>query len=836
MNAPNLLRQALRMMARDWRGGELRLLAAALVIAVAAVTSVGFFVDRVRQGLQRDAAQTMGGDAVLESDHPIDPGWIAATAGSGLQSAQTVSFPSMALGDGPGDATLLVAVKAVTANYPLRGAMLLAEGSGTREATGVPAPGSAWVEAPVLTALGLRVGDTLRLGNERLRVAAVIAGEPDRLVQVMGFAPRVLINAADLAATGLIQPASRVSYRWLIAGEGAAVRALVADLGPRLGRGQHLETLDDARPEMQRTVGRADRFLGLVALLTVLIAAVAVSSAARRFSSRHLDACALMRCLGLSQGRIVALFACEFGAIGVLASIAGVAAGLVLHRVLMGLLAGLLQQDVPLPTAYPALQGLLCGVVLLLGFALPPLEQLRRVPPVRVLRRDVGTPRTRTFAAYLAGAAGFAVLLVWTAGDLKLGAIVGAGFLGCVAFFALVAHVLLRLLVRLRRADTGATPLGVAWRFALAAVQRRPAASVAQLVALSIGLTALLLLAVVRTDLIDQWRGQAPASAPNRFVINIQPEQREAVRAQLAAAGVADVVLEPMIRGRLIQLDGKPIRPEDYDDEQSRRLVEREFNLSYATEPPAHNQIVQGHWFAPTAPELSIEEGIARRLHIGLGQRLRFDVAGQTIDATVSSVRKLNWDSMRVNFFVIMSPALLDKTPQSFITSFYLPPGQAGATGELVHRFPNLTVIDIDLVLGQVRSLLDQLIGAAQFLFVFALAAGVLVLYTALVSSHDERVREAALLRALGASRRQLANAQTAEMLLMGALAGVLGSAGAAAIAWALARFAFEFDFTPHPWILAAGVAAGIAAALLGGWAGMRRILQTAPLASLRNA
>jgi putative ABC transport system permease protein len=587
---------------------------------------------------------------------------------------------------------------------------------------------------------------------------------------------------------------------------------------------------------MQRTIGRADRFLGLVALLTVLVAAVAVSSSARRFTARHLDACALMRCFGLSQGRIVALFAAEFAAIGVLASIAGVVAGLGLHLVLMGLLAGLLQQDVPLPTVYPALQGLLCGMVLLLGFALPPLEQLRRVSPVRVLRRDMGAPATRTFAAYLAGGAGFAVLLVWTAGDLKLGAIVGAGFLGCVAFFALVAHGLLRLLARLRRADTGATPLGVAWRFALAAVQRRPGASVAQLVALSIGLTALLLLAVVRTDLIDQWRGQAPADAPNRFVINIQPEQREAVHAQLAAAGVSGVLLEPMIRGRLVQVDGKAITPEDFDDEQSRRLVEREFNLSYGTEAPAHNEIVRGRWFAPTAPELSIEEGIAKRLHIGLGQRLRFDVAGQMVDATVTSVRKLNWDSMRVNFFVIMAPYLLSGAPQSFITAFYLPAAQADVTGALVHRFPNLTVIDIDLVLGQVRALLGQLIGAAQFLFLFALAAGVLVLYTALVSSHDERVREAALLRALGASRRQLANAQTAEMLLMGALAGVLGAVGAAAIAWALARFAFEFDFTPHAWIFAAGIAAGIAAALLGGWAGMRRILDTPPLASLRNA
>jgi putative ABC transport system permease protein len=829
-----LLPQALRMVGRDWRGGELRLLAIALVIAVAAVTSVGFFVDRVRAGLQHDAAQYLGGDAVVESDRPIDPRWVQDAAALGLQSALTVSFPSMAMADGPSDAAVLAGVKAVSDGYPLRGALELRDAAGRHPAEGIPPPGAAWVDAPLLQSLGIALGDPFRLGKLRLRAVAQIETEPDRRMQVMGFAPRILINRQDLDASGLVQPASRVGYRWLIAGGRAPVAALVASLKRRLERGQRLETLEDGRPEMQRTLERAQRYLGLVALLTALVAAVAVGSSARRFCARRLDDCALMRCFGVPQRRIVALYAWEFVLVGLLASGVGVVAGLGLHVALLRLLAGFVPPAVPFPGAAPAGQGLACGLVLLLGFGLPPLEQLRRVSPLRVLRRDVGAPTARVLLAYLAAMAAFAVLVAWTAGEIKLGAIVGLGFLACVALFGVLAWSVLGALQWLRRGRT--VPIAVTWRFAIAAVRRRPGASVAQLIALAVGLMSLLLLAIVRADLVDQWRGQVPAEAPNRFVINILPEQTAAIGERLAAAHIAGVAFEPMIRGRLIEIDGKAVGPESYDDERARGMVEREFNLSYRDRLPAHNELESGRWFAPGAAELSIESGIAKRLHIGLGQRLRFDVAGQSVAATVTSIRKVNWDSMRVNFFVILEPSLLRGAPQTWITSFHLPPGQSGLEPALVREFPNLTIIDIDQVLGQVRGMLDQVIAAAQFLFVFALAAGVLVLYTALVSSQDERVREAALLRALGASRRQLARAQWAEMALLGAVAGMLAATGAAAVAWALAHFAFEFDFVAHAWIWAAGIAGGVVASGLGGWAGMRRILETPPLASLREA
>jgi putative ABC transport system permease protein len=829
-----LPRLAARMARRDWRGGELRLLAAALVIAVAAVSSVGFFVDRVHQGMQRDAAQVLGGDAALESDRPIDAAWPRQAAAWGLQDARILSFPSMALSGRDADASTLVGVKAVSAGYPLRGVLRIDEGQGPRAARGIPAPGSAWVEAELLRSLGLQLGQSIRLGHVALRVSALVVAEPDRRLQVLGFAPRVLLNEADLAASGLVQPASRVSYRWTVAGTPDAVARLVAWLRPQLGRGQHLETLDEGQPDLQKNLERAQRFLGLVALVTVLIAAVAVGSAARRYARRRLDTCALLRCFGLAQREIAQIFFWEFLYVGLAASIAGVLAGLALHQVLLRELGSFLQGQTPWPSLVPAAQGIFCGLVLLLGFGLPPVEQLRRVAPLRVLRQDVGAPAAGTVLAYLAGAAGFAVLLFWTAGNARLGAIVGGGFLGGVALFAGVARGALRALQALRGERWQRLP--VAWRYAAAALQRRPAASVAQIVALAMGLMALLLLAIVRGDLVDQWRGQAPPQAPNRFFINIQPDQVAAIAARLRAAGLPEAALEPMVRGRLVAVDGRAIGPASFEDERTRNLVEREFNLSYRDDAPAHNRIVQGHWLAPGAQELSIEEGIAQRLHIGLGQRLRFDIAGQTVEATVSSLRAVDWDSMRVNFFVIMNPPLLRDMPQTFITSFRLPAGEAQLVPGLVRDFPNLTVIDTDQVLGQVRGLLDQLVDAVQFLSAFALAAGVLVLYTALAASHEERLRESALLRALGAARRQLAGAQAAEMALVGLLAGLLAAGGAAAIAWAMAHYAFDFAFRVPVWLVPAGVVAGVGAALLGGWAGLRRILQAPPLQSLRDA
>ena len=834
MSLADLFKQAARMAARDWRAGELRLLAAALVIAVAAVTSVGFLVDRIRIGLERDATQLLGADVVLSSDRPIGQAQRQAAQGAGLRTAETVVFPSMVISEKDAEATALAAVKAVSDGYPLRGRVRVAAGSEGADspAEGVPQPGTVWADAQAVNSLRIKVGQRLRLGERTFTVARIITLEPDRGAQFINFAPRVMLNLADLPSTQLIQPGARVTYRLLAAGEPAAARAYAKRLRAGLERGQQIESLEGGRPEMQRTLERAERFLALVALLAAMIAAVAVAVASRRFSLRHLDSCAMMRCLGLAQSDMFRLFALEFLYIGVAACAIGMAAGFGFHYLLIQALGSLLTTALPMPSLAPALQAGATGLVLLLGFSLPPLAQLRSVPPLRVLRKDVGAPSSRALAGYLVGLAGFLLLVVWAAGDLKIGGMTAGGFAAGVLVFALCAWGVLQLLAPLRTIGR----LGVSWRFAVAAVQRRPVAAVVQLIALAVGIMALLLLTVVRTDLVGAWRASVPPDAPNRFVINIQPDQAQAVGRRLREAGIADAPLHPMVRGRLIAVNGKAIGPEQFTSERAQRLVDREFNLTYSDQAPTHNPIVAGRWFAPDAAELSIEQGIAERLGISLGDELTFDIAGQRVEARATSLRKVDWDSLRANFFVIMPSRLLADQPKSYITAFHLPAERSAVAADLVRDMPNLTVLDMSAIFRQVQAVLDQVIAAIEFLFLFTLAAGVLVLYAALAATFDERVREAGLLRALGASREQLSRAQTAEMICLGALAGLLAAAAASAVGWSLARFAFEFDYTVAPWVFVAGIGGGVTCALAGGWLGLRNVLKSPPLATLREA
>ena len=835
MTLHRVLQQAARMTLRDWRAGELRLLAAALVIAVAAVTSVGFFVDRIRLGLERDATQLLGADVVVSGDQPMNGDLGEHARRGGLQVAQTVTFPSMAVNAANARLNTLAAVKAVSPGYPLRGAVRVQKSFAVpdRPATGIPEPGTVWVDGQVAASLRLEPGARVKLGEETFTVSELISIEPDRGAGFINFAPRVMLNLADLPATQLIQPGSRVTYRLLLAGERNAVRAYSAWLSERLGRGQQIESLEGGRPEMQRTLERAQRFLALVALLAAMIAAVAVAAAARRFSLRHLDSCAMMRCLGLAQREIFHLFSLEFVYVGLVACFIGVAAGFGFHFFLLQVLGSLIKTQLPLPSLLPALQGFVCGLVLLLGFALPPLAQLRAVPPLRVLRKDVGLPTTRALIGYAFGMVGFFALLLWSSNDLKVGGLTAGGFAVGVACFAGVAWLVLKALAPLR-AMTGRH--GISWRFAVAAVQRRPVATIVQLVALAVGLMALLLLTVTRTDLVNAWRRAAPPDAPNRFIINIQPDQVDGIAQRLRDAKIDDAPIHPMIRGRLIARNGTPIGPQGYNDERAQRLVEREFNLSYTETAPSHNRIVAGKWYAPDAAELSMEDGIAQTLRLSLGDMLTFDIAGSQVSAKVTSLRKVSWDSMRANFFVLMPPRLLESQPKSYMTAFHLAPDKATLTGDLLRDFPNLTIVDTSAIFRQIQAVLDQVIAAVEFLFGFTLVAGVLVLYAALASSHDERVREAGLLRALGASRQQLSRAQTAEMICLGGLAGLLAASGAAAIGWALARFAFEFEYVVTPWVFVLGIVGGAICALVGGWIGLRNVLKTPPLTTLREA
>ena len=827
---------AVLLFRRDWRSGDLRLLLVAVLVAVAAIASVGFFVDRMKQALSQQARQLLGADSVVSSDTPLPPQLFAQAKALGLTTGQTVGFPSMVSVAGR---TQLASVKAVSSNYPLRGQLRLASDlaaptAGDRAVVGAPKPGTAWADPQLFQAIGGKAQTRVELGESEIVVDNIITYEADRGTNFVNFAPRLLMAIEDLASTKLIQPASRVTYRMLVAGDPAQIKRF--EQGLKLERGQRIESLENGRPELRVTLDRAEKFLALVSLLTALLAAVAIALAARQFAQRHVDGCAVMKTLGLSQRRLQAALIGELFIVGLSAGCVGVLIGWGLHFALIGAIAGFLQLSLPSPSWIPVFQSLAAGLVLLMGFGAWPFLRLAGVPPLRVLRRDLGIAPASAMLAPALAAVSFAALMYWFAGDRRLASLSLLGFGAAAIVFSATAYGAVRLLSPLRSwlARIGAAP---ALRIALATWATRRAVTVVQTVALAVGLMALLLLTVTRNDLLDSWRRATPPDAPNRFLINIQPDQKDEVAKSLIAAGVAMPQLYPMVRGRLIAVNGKTVGPESFTDERAIRLIDREFNLSYGEQLPSHNQTIAGRWNDPNAMDVSVEQGVLQTLNLKLGDTLSFDVAGETVLLNLVGVRKLSWDSMKVNFFMFASPAALQSRPQTWITAYHQPLADALALdSKLVQRFPNLTVFDTGNIVRQVQQMLEQVIRAVQLLFVLTLAAGLVVLYAALASSRDERTREAGLMRALGATRRQLQWAQLLELGFSGALAGILAAAAALAVGLVLARQVFEFEYQPQWLGLLGGLLLGAAAAMLAGSFGLRLVLRTPPIQTLRNA
>ena len=834
----SFLRLGWRTLLRDLRAGELRLLMVAVTLAVAALTSVGFFADRLQGGLQRDALQLLGGDVVVASDNPTPQAFVDKAQALGLQTVGTMGFPTMGrASDAQGGASKLVALKSVAPGYPLRGTLKVADAPGAAEQAtrDIPAPGEVWVDAPLLDALGLAMGDQLLLGDAQLRIARIIVIEPDRGAGFMSFAPRVMLNAADVPATGLVQPASRITYRFAVAGQPAAVKAFSEWAAEEVKkpdvRAVRVESLESGRPEMRQTLDRAQKFLSLVALLAALLSAVAVALAARGFAADHLDASAMLRVLGQSQRTIAGAYTTEFALIGVFASALGVAVGYLVHNVFVLLLSGLVESALPAPSLWPVAFGLGMGLTLLLAFGLPPVLQLAQVPPLRVIRRDVGGLKPASLAVLCVGVAGFAALLLAVSSDLKLGLIAVGGFAGAVALFAGLSWVAVKLLRKSVNETTAPRWLVLATR----QISARPAYAVVQVSSLAVGLLALVLLVLLRTDLISSWRQATPPDAPNRFVINVMPEQADDFQKTLQTNGVAKYDWYPMIRGRLLAVNGQPVGPDNYTEDRAKRLVDREFNLSTAVQQPPHNQIVAGRWTENEAGAVSVEEGIAETLGLKLGDRLLFDIGGVQNEARITSLRKVDWGSMRANFFVMYPVQQLEGVAITYLAAYRAPEVQ-GFDNALVRQFPNITNVDMASTINQVQRVLDQVIRAVEFLFAFTLAAGLVVLFAAVTATREERAREFAIMRAVGARASLLRQVQRAELMGVGLLAGFLASAVAVGVGWGLARYVFDFAWTASLWVPLAGALAGAVLALLAGWWGLREVLRRPVVETLRRA
>ncbi|MDN3516242.1 FtsX-like permease family protein [Aquisalimonas lutea] len=822
-------RQGFRLLRRDWRAGEVRLLATAVVLAVTAITAVAWLADRVAAGTEGRAAELLAGDRALVSDRPIGDGPEELARELGLATTRTQEFASVVLA---GDETLLTAIKAVGDGYPLRGELLVGDNLDARRvaAEGVPSPGDVWVDPRILRQLGLDPGDPLDVGATTLTIDRVVFLEPDRSSGFRNFAPRVMMHRSDLPATELIQEGSRVRHRLLVAGDPDRVEAWESQVRPSLEQGARIATPGEQDPGVTRAMTAARRFLGLSALLTVVVGGVGMLLTIRRYAARHLDRVAVMRCLGATQRQVVAMLGWKMVWLGLFAGLVGTLLGYLVHALMLALVADLLP-PLPGPSLRPALVGLLTAQVILLGFALPTVLRLKRVPPLRVLRRDLGDDVYRGGGVYVFALAAVFALMWWQAGDLQLSLYVLGAVLGTLAALAAAAAVLIRVL-RLARGRRGNASL------LLSGLVRRPWTAVIQIMALGLGLMALLLLTLVRNDLLATWQDGVPDDAANYFLINIQPGEVEELTALLDDAGV-DTTLYPMVRGRLVGINERDVRPSDYEDPRTRRLVAREFNLSWLERLPEDNRIEVGAFWNPEPADpaqYSLEARMAERLGVGVGDVLHFNVAGERYSAPITNIRSVQWDSFNVNFFAVAAPGFLDDAPATYITSFYLPPERSRLLARLVDEFPSVTLIDVSAILDTVRSIMDQGARVVELMALLTLLSGIVVLLAALQVTREERQFESALLRALGARRRLIRRLAVTEFVLLGGVAGLLAGAGATLAGVVISRQLFDLEYAFNPWFPLIGAATGAGVVALAGWLATRRLYRVSPMRLLQDA
>jgi len=827
----NTLMLALRLLRRDWRAGELRVLVAALVIAVAAATAISFFTDRLGRAMVNQSADMLGADLALVSSRAVASAWLEQARQRGLRVAETLEFASVLL---KGDESSLAAVKAVDDNYPLRGFL---RGSDTLYGTDLiaqrgPQVGEIWLEPRLVAALQVELGEHIEIGASRLRLGRILTYEPGRAGDVYWMAPRALIHLSDLDRTEVVGPGSRLSYQVLFAGDETRIGGYKTWLQQRLGPEHNLLDIHEGRPAVGNAIDRAERYLGLSTLIAAVLAGVAIAMGARRYSERHYDVSAMLRCFGASQNDILKLYATQLLIVGIVGSALGCAVGWAAQHGLFALLRGVLPADLPGTGFAPVIVGFLTGMIVLAGFALPPVLRLKAVSPLRVLRRDLIPMPASGLAVYGAGVAAI-VLLMWRyTEDVSLTLVVLAGTIAAAVALAALALLLLRFARVLR------TRVGVAWRFGLNNLWRRAQVSVTQILAFGLTLMAMAVILLVRTDLLTTWKTQLPDDAPNHFAINIMEEQVDGARAFLQQHAIPGSNLYPMVRGRLIAINGVILRDHVSKEAANHGSVNRELNLTWSDTLPADNKIVGGRWWQPGGPGqavVSVEQRLAARMNIGLDDRLTFSIGSRELEARVASIRTVQWDSFRPNFFFMFPPGMLDDFPATYITSFYMPPTQKPLLADFVRSFPSVTVLELDLIMGLVRNILAQVTLAVEYVLAFVLLAGFVVLYAALQASLDERLYEGALLRTLGASRTQMRAGHLAEFCLLGTLAGLLAAFGTEVIAWLMYTRVMDLDysFKWQVWLVAPLVGAVLIGA--AGYWGTRPVLRQSPLVVFRE-
>ena len=828
----NAFLYALRSFGREIRSGEVVVLLAAVALAVAALTAVGFLTDRIGRAVERQANEVLAADLRLRTPDPIPAEWHELAADYGLRSAETQTFPSVVFA---GDLSSLATIKGVSDGYPLRGQVRIADElfGEQRVAEGIPGPGTIWADGALMARLGVDVGDSIAVGEAAMRIDAVLMYRPDQSIGFASLAPSLVINSRDLPATGLVSEGSRVAYALLVAGTDEAVDEFYEAVEERLPDSVRSRDREEGSDRANNAADRAQRFLSLTAVISLLLSAVAIAMSARRFAHRRMDTVALMKSLGATQRFVVQSASVQLVLLGLLGVFIGSIVGFVVEKLVTDMLADIIQGDLPPVSLQPV--ALACGsaLVLLIGFALPSLLQLRDTPPLRVLRHDeMPPPPSRLFVAGTSLAA-VAVMLYQAIGDGLMLLIVLGGMMMVSGALYGAGRGLVSVMGRSRGG------VGIAWRYGLANVSRRGRDSAVQVVAFGLGLTVLLLLTFVRTDLLEGWQQTLDENAPNHFLINVQPHERDSIAAIFAESGVEPPEFVPMIRARMQTINGEDVKEREYPVEDGRWMANREQNLTWAEEISPTNELVDGEWWPANyagEPLVSLEQEAAEELGVGLGDKLKFFVAGQEIEATVTSTRLVNWDSFKPNFFMVFSPGALDGYPATFISGMRVPEDKKDSLIRLVRTHPTVSVIDIESILLQIKGIIDKASLAVQAVFVFTLGAGIAVLFAAVQSTIDERRFESAMLRALGVRRRTVLSGVLTEFAALGFAAGLLASAGASILAAIVAIRLFDLDFNFNPWLWIAGLTGGILLVCVSGFIAARGAINAPPADVLRTA
>lgn len=822
------LRFAWRSLRRDFKTGEIRVLALAMIVAVASVSAIGFFTDRVRSSMLQQAADILAADSRVTAGRSIDASLISRARSESLSVASTVQFPSVVLTED--DESQLVSIKAVTEGYPLRGRLSLQPAEGGETATGsIPAPGTAWVDQQLAQILSLRSGDELAVGNILLRVEQLITYEPDRSENVFEMAPRLMINHADLEAAELLGVGSRARYALLVAGQDQAVSRFNRWVEDNHAEAVNVQSVRDGNRRMQSALDRAESFLGLAAVVAVLLASAAVALAVRQFARNQANASAVLRTLGSSRQSVLAWLALRLLMVAIASALVGILIGWLAQQGLAAMLREWFTLALPAAGFKPVLSGILTALLTLAGFGLLPVVQASRVSVTRILQQDYSGMNLRLAPLLVFGIVAMFLIIWLQSGGVVLSLIVTVAVVVMLALFALVGRWLLGLF-RLVTVP--------AWRLSVAGLTRRSGSSVVQMAAFALGLMALLLISIVRNDLLDQWQREVPENAPNAFVANVQPDQTDALLDRMRADGVDVPGMYPMIRARLVGVNGQNWLRDDDADEHQQRHARREYNLTWSDALPPGGRVVEGEWWGADEldqPLLSLEKEWAEHQDIGVGDTLTFRVADQSFTGMVVNLREVDWESFQVNFFIVGTRSMLETLPRTYLSSFYLNQDFGQTTSAWVRAFPGVLVLDVGAIIKRVKGLMDQAALAVEYVFLFTLVAGIIVLLAAVQSSQAERIRESALLRSLGATHQQLRRSVITEFAILGALSGLIAALFATLIAWAVSRYVFEFGFAPNPVVWVVAVVLGGAGIAVAGFLATRKVLRTPPVVALRE-